>query len=1052
MNGLRPLTFARRYLYMMFKEIENESFDAREKRILNFWAEQKIFEKSVLERKNNPLFVFYDGPPFATGLPHYGHLLAGTIKDVIPRYKTMKGFCVPRRFGWDCHGLPVENEIEKSFQLSGAQSIEAFGIANFNEECRKIVLRYTSEWKSTVLRMGRWVDFEETYRTMDVSFMESVWWVFQQLYQKGLVYEGYKVMPFSAKLGTPLSNFEAGENYKDVDDPSLTISFSLVDEPETSLMIWTTTPWTLISNLAVMAGPHIEYVKIREHANSKQWILAKARVPVYFPDESSYSIVDTFLGIKLKDLHYQPLFPYFSEKQREGAFRVIMEEGVATEEGTGLVHAAPAFGEVDFYACQREGIELVCPVDSNGRFTAEISPYEGLFVKDADKDIIKRLKKAERVVRYETLRHRYPFCWRSDTPLIYKAVTTWFVEVEKIKHKLLAANQKIHWVPDFIKEGRFGKWLDGARDWAISRNRYWGTPIPLWRSEDGEILVIGSIKELETLTNARVTDLHRHYIDQLTITKNGKVFKRIPEVFDCWFESGSMPYAQNHYPFENKEIFEKNFPADFIAEGLDQTRGWFYTLTILAAALFDQPAFKNCIVNGLILAEDGTKMSKRLRNYPDPETVIQKTGADAIRLYMLDSPAAKADDLCFSEKGVELVLRQVLIPLWNAFSFFNTYARIYKWEPKKERQKPEALIDRWIISRLNKLIEEVESGLDAYDLTLSVKPFVGFVEQLTNWYIRRSRRRFWDEKDTPDRQQAFETLYHVLLDLTKVAAPFVPFITEAIYQHLRTSDMPLSVHLCEFPKRDVSQRDPSLEKGMEAVQILVSLGHGLRKEHKLKVRQPLPAAHVAVMEPEIKSFLKSQQHLIEDELNVKETLFSEDENTLVQLTAKPNFRILGKKVGKRMNAVQQAIQKMDQKTLALMLNGSSITLDVEGETFTLTPEDVQVERTVKEGMIAANQDIFTIMLDTALNEELLLEGLAREIINKVNTMRREAGFLVTDRIHVKIDSSQRVKMAFEKFEEQIKNEILAVSVSFEPCGGSEWDLNGELSTFSVERV
>lgn len=1033
----------------MFKEIAQQSFDAREREVLDFWQKERIFERSVEERNEQPLFVFYDGPPFATGLPHYGHILAGTIKDVVLRYKTMKGYCVPRRFGWDCHGLPIENEIEKAQNLSGSHSIEAFGIANFNEECRSIVLRYTEEWKKTVLRMGRWVDFSNTYRTMDLSFMESVWWVFQQLYAKKLVYEGYKVVPFSAKLGTPLSNFEASENYKEVDDPSVTVSFTLVDQPDTEILAWTTTPWTLVSNLAIMAGPEMEYVTIKDNQSGKKYLLAQARLASYYPETSTYTLLSTCKGKGLEGMRYQPLFNYFANAANEGAFRVILEEGVSSDEGTGFVHSAPAFGEVDFFACKREGIELVCPVDNNGKFTSEIPEYQGLFVKDADKDIIRRLKQSGKVVRQESLRHRYPFCWRSDTPLIYKVVRSWFVAVEQVKGKMLSANAQIHWTPDYIKFGRFGKWLEGARDWSISRNRYWGTPIPIWRSDDGEMVVVGSIAELEKLTGAKVTDLHRHFIDSLTFTKNGKEFRRIPEVFDCWFESGSMPYAQNHYPFEQRDLFEKNFPADFIAEGLDQTRGWFYTLTVISAALFDKPAFKNVIVNGIILAEDGNKMSKRLKNYPEPEKVIHAYGADSIRLYMLDSPAARADDLRFSERGVELILRQVILPLWNAYSFFITYARIYHWQPPKQFEKPDAIIDRWILSLLNKLIKEIEEGMDDYDLNKAVKPFVGFVEQLTNWYIRRSRRRFWEEKATPDREQAFSTLYQVLVKLTQVAAPFVPFITEAIYSNLRTNEMPESVHLCDYPAYQSASRDEILEETMTAVQTAVSLGHALRKEHKLKVRQPLPAAHIATSDSRLLSFLNGQKHLIADELNVKEVQVSGEEKEVVSLKAKPNFRVLGKKVGKAMKAAQTAIEALDQKDLAKLMGGGEVPIVVDGEKFVLSSEDVAVERTVHEGKVAANEGLITITLDTSLTDELLLEGLARELINKLNTMRREAGFAVTDRIRVKMQTTDRVKDCFTQHGVYIQEEVLATEVAFGTCEGQEVDLNGEMTKIEI---
>jgi len=1038
----------------MFDDIRSETFDERELRILAFWKEQRIFERSVEDKSNKPLFSFYDGPPFATGLPHYGHFLAGTIKDVVLRYKTMKGFCVPRRFGWDCHGLPIENEIEKTFNLSGANAIEEFGVAHFNEECRKIVLRYSEEWKVLVSRMGRWVDFTKTYRTMDISFMESVWWVFKSLYEKGLIYEGFKVMPFSAKLGTPISNFEAGENYKNIDDPSLTVALTLVDEPHTHLMVWTTTPWTLVSNLAVMVGPDIDYVKVRNLASGKFYYIAASRLPSYDKegDEREYEIIETIKGKDLEGKRYHPLFQYFADRAKDGAFRVILEANISTEEGSGLVHCAPAFGEADFFAAQHAGIELVCPVDSNGRFTKEIPEYTGLFVKDADKDIIKRLKVQGSVIQAATINHRYPFCWRSDTPLIYKAVRTWFVAVEKIKDALLASNDQIHWTPDNIKHGRFGKWLAGARDWAISRNRYWGTPIPIWRAEDGEILVLGSIAELETAAKSTVKDLHRHFIDDLTIEHNGKTFRRIPEVFDCWFESGSMPYAQNHYPFENKKMVEDSFPADFIGEGLDQTRGWFYTLTILSTALFKRPAFKNVIVNGIVLASDGTKMSKRLRNYPDPSIVIQKHGADAVRLYMMHSPAVKADDLCFKETGVELVLRQVLIPLWNAFSFLTTYARIYKWKPTPAPIKPVAVIDQWILSLLNKLIKNVEDGMNDYDLSKSVEPFVEFVDQLTNWYIRRSRRRFWEDKASQDRDEAFATLYHVLMELVKIAAPFVPFISDAIYSNLRLDSMPVSVHLCDFPVYQEVRRDERLEEAMAAVQSTVSLGHSLRKEHKFKVRQPLPAAHIVSSDERMMSFLRDQQHLIADELNVKQVLFGSDETQFVSLKAKPNFRILGKKVGKLMREVQQAVDNFDHHQLTALLNGDVVTLEINGEKIVITPEDVAVERQVREGLVAANLNTITIALDTALSEELLIEGLARELVNKINTMRREAGFAVTDRITMKIEATDKIRKCFEVYGEMINNEVLAIKVDFQPCEGTVWDLNGEPAKIALSKV
>lgn len=1025
-------------------EERDVSFDEREKKILQFWKQNDIFQKSLKAREKAPHFTFYDGPPFATGLPHYGHLLAGILKDVVPRYKTMKGFYVSRRFGWDCHGLPIEQEIEKKFNLTGGPAIATFGIANFNEECRKIVFRYVEEWEKRVERSGRWVDFSKTWKTMDITYMESVWWVFKQLYDKGLIYEGYKVMPFSAKLGTPLSNFEAAENYKTVDDPSIVVELALVDDPQTCLLAWTTTPWTLVSNMGATVGKEIDYVKVR--FQGKNYILAERALSRWFKE--GFEVVETFKGEKLVGMRYRPLFPYFSHL--EGAFRVIAGDFVTLEDGTGIVHTAPAFGEEDFYAAKEAGLPLVCPVDNNGLFTSEISEYAGQFVKDADKAIAKRLKTEGKLFYQGTLSHRYPFCWRSDTPLIYRAMTTWFVNVEAIKDKMLAANSQIHWMPTHLKFGRFGKWLEGARDWAISRNRYWGTPIPIWRSDDGSLHIVGSISELEKLTGKKIEDLHRHFIDDLTFVKDGKTYRRISEVFDCWFDTGAMPYAYNHYPFENKDKVEKNHPADFIAEGIDQTRGWFYTLTVLSAALFDKPAFKNVVVNGILLAEDGNKMSKRLKNYPEPEIVIQKYGADAVRLYMLNSPAVKADDLRFSEKGVELCLRQFLIPLWNAYSFFQTYADIYHWSPNPERKAPGGVLDRWILSQLGRLIHEVEEGMDDYDLSRAVTPFVWFIDQLTNWYIRRSRRRFWSDQDTQDRREAFETLHHVLVELCKIAAPFIPFLSDAIYQKIGNIE---SVHLCDFPVYDKKARDLLLEEGMDALQLAVSLGHALRKENKLKVRQPLPAAHIVTTNPEILAFLKKEQHLIADELNVKRVELHGEKREFVKLAIKPNFRTLGKKVGPLMKEITAHINLLGQEEMELLLEGKSLEFLLGGEKFTLTSEDVEIKQIAHEGWIAMHGGAVTVALETELNEELILEGIAREIVNKINTMRREAKLEVTDRVIVYLESTPLVEKALQAHRAYVQEEVLALEIIHAPGEGAlSWDLNGEPATIAIDKA
>lgn len=1034
----------------MFEPNPDESFPVREERILQFWREKSTFLRSMEKREGSPLFSFYDGPPFATGLPHYGHLLAGTIKDVVPRYKTMRGFLVPRRFGWDCHGLPIENEIEKAQNLSGAASIEEFGISRFNEECRSIVLRYTEEWKTTVERMGRWVDFSKTYKTMDPSFMESVWWAFGKLYEKGLIYEGFKVMPFSTKLGTPLSNFEANLNYQEVDDPSATVAFAKKGEKGTYFLAWTTTPWTLPSNMALLVHPDILYAKVRQE--DRLYIVAQAKVSTLFPNNPI--VEEVVQGKELLGLEYEPLFPFFQDKQEEGAFRVVGESSVSMEEGTGIVHAAPAFGEVDFYACKRENVPLVCPVDSNGHFTQEVPPFAGQFVKSADKEILRHLKKEGKLFSQATIRHRYPFCWRSDTPLIYKTVATWFVAVETIKQELLDSNEPIHWVPGHIKYGRFGKWLENARDWAISRNRYWGTPIPIWRADDGEIHVIKSVQELEKLTQTKIVDLHRHFIDSLTFSKNGKLFRRIPEVFDCWFESGSMPYAQNHYPFQNEELFHKSFPGDFIAEGIDQTRAWFYTLNVLSSALFQKPAFQNVVVNGIILAEDGNKMSKRLRNYPDPQIVIEKYGADAIRLYMLGSPAVKGEDLRFSEKGVEHTLRQVLIPLWNSFVFLSTYAKIYNWKPYEIKKPPNALLDRWILSNLQKLLFDVESAMEKYDLSQAVEPFMGFIDSLTNWYIRRSRSRFWADEDTQDRQEAFATLYTTLLTLTKIAAPFIPFLSEAIYQELKKPSDEDSVHLSDFPSYNPSLRDEELEREVAAAQVAVSIGHTLRKAHQRKVRQPLQQAHILTQNEELLAALQKQTSLIADELNVKQVLFDTQEHRYVTWSCKPNFPILGKKLGAQMPQAQKALQQLPLDSLKKLSRGIPIEISLQGTPFLLQPEDVTILRQVKEGIAAENIGEITLVLDTTLTEELEEEGLARELINKINTMRRDAKLHVTDRIHITLVTTPKVRQAYKKFSALICHEVLATEVSFveKAQEGTVWDLNGEKTQLALSLV
>ena len=1030
------------------------NFPEFERDLLSFWREQRIFQKSIEQRPQERPFSFYDGPPFATGLPHYGHLLAGTIKDVIPRYKTMRGFRVERRFGWDTHGLPVEYEVEQALKLKGRPEIEKFGVENFNEECRSIVLRYTSEWRETVERMARWVDFDNDYKTMDRDFMESVWWVFKQLWDKGLIYEGLKVVPYSWRISTPLSNFEANLNYQDVQDPSVTLRFRVIGEPDSHLLAWTTTPWTLPSNMALCAGPELTYVKLRECASGTCYYLVKNRVEVHF-ESGSYEILEEMPGTALQGMCYEPLFDFAKNHvDTSKAWTVQLDDYVSEESGTGLVHLA-CFGEDDVRIFQREGLPVFDPVDDEGNFRESTDFIAGLNIKDADKPIVQRLKEEGKMFRHETVQHSYPFCWRTDTPLIYKPISTWFVNVEAFKERMVAHNRTVHWVPGHIRDGRFGKWLENARDWAISRNRFWGTPLPIWKNEDGDILCFGSVAELEGAVGQVIPDLHKQHVDDLVIERDGKTYRRIPEVLDCWFESGSMPYAQEHYPFENKTVFEANFPADFICEGLDQTRGWFYTLAVLGSALFDVPAFKNCIVNGLILAEDGKKMSKRLKNYPDPNEMLDQYGADAIRLYMLNSPAMRGEDLRFSEKGLIETTRQLLLPLWNALAFLTTYARIDGWEPTDDNLAVSAknALDRWILSCLQRLIAEVQKQMDLYDLNRSVAPFVGFIDLLTNWYIRRSRRRFWKAGQGEDKRQAYATLYKVLQEFSKVIAPFIPFIADGIFRTLRRDGELESVHLALFPEPDAQLRIPELEAQMDIVLAAVTMGRALRAKHQLKVRQPLPKLTLITRDPEAQQVLDELGALISDELNVKTLEVTPDEGGLVDLSAKANFKVLGPRLGKRMKSAAQALSSLNPEQIQKVLNGGSVTVEVAGVSMDFGPDEILVQRQQKEGLLVETDDRLSVALDTTLTPELVQEGLAREFVNKVQNMRKDLDLDVMDRIRVGFQSTEDVQSALDAHSGFICTETLCDHLEpQDSTEGTAWDLNGEVCRITVKKT
>lgn len=1031
----------------MFDAVSSKiCFHNLESAVLDLWEKEQTFKRSLEQRRNAAEFVFYDGPPFATGLPHYGHLLAGTIKDIVPRYQAMRGNYVERRFGWDCHGLPVEYEVEQALEISGKAEIEKLGVSVFNEKCRDIVLRYTEEWRRTVTRMGRWVDFDNDYKTMDPQYMESIWWVFRRLWDQNLIYEGRKILPYCPRCATPLSNFETNQGYAEVTDPAITVRFKLVAEVDSWILAWTTTPWTLPSNLALAVGADVKYIKVKD--GDAFYYLAENRLEACFGKDSSVEILERLSGNDLAGKVYEPLFPYFANMHGEGAFRVHTAEFVSTDDGTGVVHIAPGFGEDDYELGRRAGLTAVCPVDSECRFTDEVSDFAGRPVKECDKDIIRRLKDEGKLVHHGQLVHSYPHCWRCDAPLIYRGISTWFMRVEEIKERLVAANREVHWVPGHLRDGRFGNWLEGARDWAISRNRYWGCPLPVWRSDDGqETVCIGSIAELEELCGKPVGDLHKHFVDEIELpSKQGRgPLKRIPEVLDCWFESGAMPYAQAHYPFENKEHFEAHFPADFIAEGLDQTRGWFYTLMVLSVALFDRPAFRNVVVNGLVLAADGKKMSKRLKNYPDPGYMIDQYGADALRLYMIHSSVVRAEDLRFSEDGVKQLVRHILIPLWNAYSFLVTYARIDGWQPSNEREPSESSLDRWITSCLESLISDVREAMDDYDLQKAIRPFVGFIDDLTNWYIRRSRRRFWKTQDDNDKQQAYFTLWYVLLQLSKVAAPFVPFISETIYRNLRTDQMPESVHLCDFPEPASGVRDELLEAQMQQVMLVVKMARQLRADHNLKVRQPLSTLSIVSRDDLVLDSIKTFEEIIREEVNIKEVKFGTHECALAHLNARPDFKRLGPRFGGDMRMAAAAIREWDESTVEEVLEGSPVELEINGRREMISAEDIVVERVPREGLVVAAADNIVTGIDTRLSSELRAEGLAREFVSRIQSLRKEMAFEVSDRIRILYVCGSELEAALVDYNGYIAGETLAVEINAveQPlASGIEIDVNG----------
>ena len=1035
------------------------SFVEMEHDILKLWRDTDAFQQSLANTRGKKPYIFYDGPPFATGLPHHGHLVASTIKDVVPRYWTMKGRYVMRRFGWDCHGLPVEHEIDKQLGMSAQDALEKLGVAGYNNECRAIVQRYVKEWRHTITRIGRWIDFDNDYKTMDAWYMESVWWVFKQLWDKGLIYQGVKVVPVSTALGTPLANFEATSNYQDVQDPAITVLLKLLDE-DAYLAIWTTTPWTLPSNLAVCVGDDIDYSLVRDPDSGKAIYLATERL-AHYQGDNEFSVLATVSGRELVGRRYTPVFDYFAEKSEEGAFVVISGEYVTTDSGTGLVHQAPAFGEDDYKAFQASGLEaFACPVTLQGEFTDEVPDFAGRHVKDADKDIIAVLKASDALYRQEVIQHSYPYCYRSDTPLIYRAIPSWYVRVTAIKDNLKLANEKINWVPEHIKHGRFGNWLDGAIDWSISRNRVWGTPLPVWiNDETGSALCVGSIEELYNYTGERVDDLHREYVDALTFQIDGEAgtYRRIEEVLDCWFESGSMPYAQLHYPFENEDVFKAGFPAEFIAEGLDQTRGWFYTLTVLGAALFERPAFRNVIVNGMVMAEDGKKMSKSLRNYTPPDELMETYGADALRLYSINSGLVKGEEQRFADSGVRDMVRRALLPWYNAYSFLRTYAEIDQWSPEKGQHEGENVLDQWIMSRLQTLKQTVATEMDGYRLYNVVPALFAFIEDLTNWYIRLNRGRFWGEEISADKIAAYSTLYEVLMELSKVMAPFAPFLSEHLYQALAElagqSAQPNSVHLCDYPEAESVKVKPGLETAVERMQQVILLGRQKREEVKIGLRTPLSSLTIINSDEALLDDMRRIERYVQEELNVQSVAYSTDESAYIELCAKPNFPLLGKRLGKRMKSFAAVIDVLTPEQIALLQQSGRLELTVDGETEVFSAEEVRVQQQARAGTNTLSNSQIAVDLDCHLTPELIRGGYAREVVNRIQRARKDMNFAVSDRVAVNYTAKGELAQAIGEHRDYVMHETLCVALAdaLDEAAAIETEIDGQALRFTVTR-
>ena len=1005
----------------------SQRFSDMEQQVLRYWDLDQTFQASCDNRETSPEYVFYDGPPFANGLPHYGHLLTGYVKDIIPRYKTMRGYKVARVFGWDCHGLPAELEAEKQLGIKDKGQIEAMGLEKFNEYCAQSVLQYTEEWKAYVTRQARWVDFDNGYKTMDLDFMESVMWAFKTLYDNGLIYQGFRVLPYSWAEHTPLSNQETrlDDSYKMRQDPAVTVTMPLVDTPGHPLgaalagvnaLIWTTTPWTLPSNLAIAVNPDVTYAVVRT-ADGERYLLADNLVAGYAKELGDYEIEHTYVGQELAGLGYQPPYDFFLDEPN--AFRILVADYVTTEDGTGVVHQASAFGEDDMLTCQQAGIGVVIPVDMDGKFTSLVPPYEGMLVFDANKDIIRDLKAAGRILRHQTIEHSYPHSWRSGQPLIYMALPSWFVAVTKFRDRMVELNHDlIEWMPEHIRDGQFGKWLEGARDWNISRNRYWGSPIPVWVSDSEEyprVDVYGSLDELERDFGVRPTSLHRPYIDELTRPNpddpTGKsTMRRVPEVLDCWFESGSMPFAQKHYPFENKEWFDDHSPADFIVEYSGQSRGWFYTLHVLATALFDRPAFKKVVAHGIVLGDDGLKMSKSKGNYPNVNEVFDRDGSDAMRWFLMSSPILRGGNLIVTEQGIREGVRQALLPMWNAYSFL----KLYSATPARIATDSTDILDRYILAKLHNLVAGVTDALDDTDIARACDEVRWFCDVLTNWYVRRSRQRFWEGDEA--HPEAFNTLYTVLEALTRVTAPLLPMLSEVIWRGL-TGER--SVHLADFPAADDFPADNDLVTAMDSMRGVCSATNSIRKAHKLRNRLPLPKLTVAMADSQQ---LATFADIIRSEVNVKELSLTDDVDSIGTFEVVVNAKIAGPRLGKD---VQKAIKAVKAGNYERTDHGTVIADGVE-----LQPDEFTERLVAADPTATAQIDGVDglVLLDTHVTEELEAEGWAADVIRGLQDARKLMDLEVSDRITVTLGVPAEKEQWALRHADTIAGEVLATSL------------------------